>query len=293
MTVIDKFTLAEVDLARKPRSVRTVQMKSFGLEGIPTIWISLSTAILLVALWWFTAEYKLVSSLFLPHPAEVVHQFFVIARDGYAGAPLTDHVLASLFRIGLAAVLAIVTGIPLGLLMGLNRWAKGILDTPIEFYWPLPPLSYLPLMIIWLGIGETPKITLLYLAMFAPICLAARSRRAVAAGGACTGGTCTWRVQPAAFRPYCPSERAAGNPHRYPYRARRRLGHAGGSRTHCLDAGHRLPDHVCRPVPGNGCGFCRHCHHLALRLRLCLCGAAGRAVSGAVARKGVSHGSAE
>lgn len=175
MTVIDKFTLAEVDLARKPRSVRTVQMKSFGLEGIPTVWISLSTAILLVALWWFTAEYKLVSSLFLPHPAEVVHQFFVIARDGYAGAPLTDHVLASLFRIGLAAVLAIVTGIPLGLLMGLNRWAKGILDTPIEFYWPLPPLSYLPLMIIWLGIGETSKITLLYLAMFAPICLAAQS----------------------------------------------------------------------------------------------------------------------
>ncbi|MEN9895627.1 MAG: hypothetical protein RIR97_1479, partial [Pseudomonadota bacterium] len=56
-----------------------------------------------------------------------------------------------------------------------NRWAKGILDTPIEFYWPLPPLAYLPLMIIWLGIGETSKITLLVLAMFAPICLSAQS----------------------------------------------------------------------------------------------------------------------
>ena len=64
---------------------------------------------------------------------------------------------------------------PVGLVMGLNRWAKGILDTPIEFYWPLPPLAYLPLMIIWLGIGETSKITLLALAMFAPICLSAQA----------------------------------------------------------------------------------------------------------------------
>ena len=55
--------------------------------------------------------------------------------------------------------------------MGLNKWAKGVFDAPIEFYWPLPPLAYLPLMIIWLGIGETSKIALLALAMFAPIVL--------------------------------------------------------------------------------------------------------------------------
>ena len=59
--------------------------------------------------------------------------------------------------------------------MGLNRWAKGMFDAPIEFYWPLPPLAYLPLMIIWLGIGEATKITLLALAMFAPIVLSAQA----------------------------------------------------------------------------------------------------------------------
>ena len=62
-----------------------------------------------------------------------------------------------------------------GLLMGLNRLAKGVFDAPIEFYWPLPPLSYLPLMIIWLGIGEASKITLLTLAMFAPVVLSAQA----------------------------------------------------------------------------------------------------------------------
>ena len=58
---------------------------------------------------------------------------------------------------------------------GLSRWAKGVFDTPIEFYWPLPPLAYLPLMIIWLGIGEASKITLLTMAMFAPIAIAAQA----------------------------------------------------------------------------------------------------------------------
>lgn len=176
MTVIDKFSAFESEeRSTAIATPRTVRMPAFGMAGQSTTAISLVTALVLVAGWWFAAEYRLVSSLFLPHPGEVLHQFLVVARDGYAGAPLIDHVLASLFRIGLAAALAVAIGIPLGLLMGLNRFAKGILDTPIEFYWPLPPLSYLPLMIIWLGIGETSKVTLLFLAMFAPICLAAQA----------------------------------------------------------------------------------------------------------------------
>lgn len=176
MTVIDKLTPFEGGVHSAPEAnPRTVRMPAFGLAGQSTTLISLVTAAVLLGGWWFAADNRLVSSLFLPHPAEVLHQFVTVARDGYAGAPLTDHVVASLFRIGLAAALAIATGIPLGLMMGLNRYAKGILDTPIEFYWPLPPLSYLPLMIIWLGIGETSKVTLLFLAMFAPICLAAQA----------------------------------------------------------------------------------------------------------------------
>ena len=98
-----------------------------------------------------------------------------IYQDGYANASLFEHVSASLLRIFTAAAIAIVLGVPIGLLMGLNKWAKGVFDTPIEFYWPLPPLAYLPLMIIWLGIGETSKIALLALAMFAPIVLSAQA----------------------------------------------------------------------------------------------------------------------
>ncbi|MBB4006910.1 ABC transporter permease subunit [Allorhizobium taibaishanense] len=174
MTAIELDTASAKNTAVSSPT-RTVRPIGFGLEGKSTTAISITTAIVLIALWWLATELKLVPKLFLPSPAEVLRQLVTIFNDGYAGASLGDHVEASLFRIGLAAALAVVTAVPLGLLMGLNRWAKGVLDTPIEFYWPLPPLSYLPLMIIWLGIGETSKISLLFLAMFAPICLSAQA----------------------------------------------------------------------------------------------------------------------
>jgi taurine transport system permease protein len=158
--------------AEQPKLVR---MRGFGAGDKPTIVISIATALALLAAWWIVARLALVPHLFLPTPQEVWTQVGAIYRDGYAGASLSEHVSASLFRIVTAAAIATVVGIPVGLLMGLNRWVKGVLDTPIEFYWPLPPLAYLPLMIIWLGIGETSKVTLLVLAMFAPICLSAQA----------------------------------------------------------------------------------------------------------------------
>ncbi|WP_413814193.1 ABC transporter permease subunit [Aureimonas sp. Leaf427] len=163
------------DAAATTDQPRLVRLRGFGAEGRPTKAISLVTAVVIVTAWWLVSRFGLVSPLFLPSPGEVVDQAVLIAADGYAGASLWSHVSASLTRIVTAALIACSLGIPLGLLMGLNRTAKGVLDVPIEFYWPLPPLAYLPLMIIWLGIGETSKITLLVLAMFAPICLSAQA----------------------------------------------------------------------------------------------------------------------
>jgi taurine transport system permease protein len=150
-------------------------MRSFGIEGQSTAGISLVTGLAILLLWWLVALSGRVPHLFLPTPAEVLATATSIFQDGYANATLWEHVSASLTRILSALLIAVAAGIPLGLLMGLNRWAKGVLDTPIEFYWPLPPLAYLPLMIIWLGIGETSKIALLTLAMFAPVVLSAQA----------------------------------------------------------------------------------------------------------------------
>jgi taurine transport system permease protein len=129
----------------------------------------------ILLLWWAASEARLVPHLFLPTPEEVVSAAISFYQDGYANASMWEHVSASLVRILTAAAIAIALGAPVGLFMGLSRWAKGVFDTPIEFYWPLPPLAYLPLMIIWLGIGEASKIALLTMAMFAPIAIAAQA----------------------------------------------------------------------------------------------------------------------
>jgi taurine transport system permease protein len=160
--------------ARAP-ATRRRRRRALGPTTASTLAISLATGFALLALWFVATRYEWSSPLFLPSPAEVFTQFVAVATDGYADGTLYEHVIASLGRIIAALAFAIVLGVPVGLAMGLNRWAKGIFSVPIDLYWGLPPLAYLPLLIIWLGIGETSKIVLLTLATFAPICLSAQA----------------------------------------------------------------------------------------------------------------------
>jgi taurine transport system permease protein len=96
-------------------------------------------------------------------------------NEEFSGATLWQHTLWSLFRVFGAFFLACVTAIPVGIAMGVNRAFRGVFDPPIEFYRPIPPLGYLPLTVIWLGIGDLQKVTLIYLAIFAPMAMNARA----------------------------------------------------------------------------------------------------------------------
>jgi taurine transport system permease protein len=91
------------------------------------------------------------------------------------GKTLLEHFSWSFTRVFGAFFLAVVTAVPVGILMGVSRVARGVFDPPIEFYRPLPPLAYLPLVIIWFGIEETSKVILIYLACFAPLAVSARA----------------------------------------------------------------------------------------------------------------------
>ncbi len=166
---------SNAELETPARDIRVVKMRGFGIGERSTVPISIATALVILIAWWAASEAQLVPHLFLPTPKEVFDAALSFWRDGYANATMWEHVSASLIRILSAGAIAIALGVPVGLFMGLSRWAKGVFDTPIEFYWPLPPLAYLPLMIIWLGIGEASKITLLTMAMFAPVAIAAQA----------------------------------------------------------------------------------------------------------------------
>ncbi|MET3660345.1 ABC transporter permease subunit [Aquamicrobium ahrensii] len=137
--------------------------------------ISLITALVLIAAWFLITSMGWVRPLFLPSPIAVYNKFILAMTEGVANSTLVEHTLASLGRVFGAFALACVTAIPIGIMMGVNRFVRGVLDPIIEFYRPLPPLAYLPLVIIWLGIGEFPKVFLIFLAIFAPMAIAARA----------------------------------------------------------------------------------------------------------------------
>lgn len=134
--------------------------------------LSVATLLVLLAVWWAVTALQLISPLFLPAPQQVLHQLVVIASpQGFMDATLWQHLAASLGRILVALLAAVVIGVPVGIAMGLSDTVRGLLDPLIEIYRPVPPLAYLPLMVIWFGIGETSKILLIYLAIFAPVTL--------------------------------------------------------------------------------------------------------------------------
>src|SRR5690606_17059121 len=126
----------------------------------PTATISVLTVIVLFVLWFVATNFGWVKSLFLPSPQAVFRQFVEYLTGVANDRPLWEHFAWSMFRVFSAFALACLTAIPVGIAMGVSRVVRGVFDPPIEFYRPLPPLAYLPLIIIWFGIDELPKVTL-------------------------------------------------------------------------------------------------------------------------------------
>ena len=155
--------------------IRHVRGYSVPGEGSSTT-IAFVTVVALLVLWWVATHNGWIRDLFLPTPERIITSFSEAWKgEIQGGRPLPEHFGWSLFRVFTAFALACVTAIPVGIAMGVSRIARGIFDPPVEFYRPLPPLAYLPLIVIWFGIEETAKIVLIYLACFAPLAMAARA----------------------------------------------------------------------------------------------------------------------
>lgn len=134
--------------------------------------ITLATWVVLILAWYLVTRFQWVSSTLFPSPGKVWNTFLTILQNGYNRISLWAHLGASFQRLFTAMGLAILTGIPLGLLSGYFSKVRAVIDSVVEFYRPLPPLAYYTLLILWLGIDNESKIMLLYLAGFAPIYIA-------------------------------------------------------------------------------------------------------------------------
>jgi taurine transport system permease protein len=133
-----------------------------------------ATIAVLIAGWLILSWGGVVSDLFLPGPDELWDAFTDLLQNGYKARPLWEHILDSLIRVFAGFGTGAAVGTLLGLAMGYLPTVDALAAPFVEFLRPLPQLAYLVLLIIWLGIGETSKITLLFLAALPVSAVAAR-----------------------------------------------------------------------------------------------------------------------
>ncbi len=141
---------------------------------LPSWAITLASIALVLAAWFGVTEGGLVRDLFLPGPADLWSGLVELVDDGYKGRPLLVHIGDSLVRVGAGFATGVAAGTLLGLAMGYLPRLDALAAPFVEFLRPLPQLAYLILLIIWLGIGETSKITMLFLAALPVAAIAAR-----------------------------------------------------------------------------------------------------------------------
>lgn len=128
----------------------------------------LYAAIFIVVVWQLVVVVTKPHPSLLPPPSAVAAGFAELVATG----ELFVHMFASLKRVFLAWVLSSVVAIPLGLAMGRSRRLERLIDPLIELFRPISPLAWIPLAILWFGIGESGKIFIVFIGTFFPTLLA-------------------------------------------------------------------------------------------------------------------------
>lgn len=121
----------------------------------------------IVIVWQLVVALTNAHVAILPPPLLAAQTFVGLVASG----ELFVHVGASLGRVVSAWLLSAVVAIPLGLAMGRSKRLENIVDPVVELFRPISPLAWIPLAILWFGIGETGKIFIIFIATFFPILL--------------------------------------------------------------------------------------------------------------------------
>lgn len=131
-----------------------------------TRWYSVGSVLTLFVIWAVATNVGLVSGKNLPTPQAMGHALWDFITIGYQGKSFLDNVGHSVFRAMAGLTLGVVLGVPLGLLIGYHEKLNAIVSPIIGFLRPIPALAFIPLVILYLGIGEVSKIAVIWLAAF-------------------------------------------------------------------------------------------------------------------------------
>jgi taurine transport system permease protein len=139
--------------------------------------LPLLSLVVFFVLWQLAAASGIWNQTFVPYPSTVWRAFLDVSTThdgtrGYAGYLLWEHLYMTLRRVFAGVIVGVGLGVLLGLVMGSVSWVRSVLEPWLTFLRALPPLAYFFLLVIWLGIDEAPKVTLLALAALPPAAVA-------------------------------------------------------------------------------------------------------------------------
>jgi len=145
-----------------PQSVR----KARTAAPLPTLALSLMSLLALFIVWTVVSTSGWIPAGYLPTPLDLFREASTLVKDGYKDASLFEHVKISLFRTLAGFVLGILFGVPLGLWTGYSR-VGGALASPImAFIRPIPPIAFIPMVVLYFGLGEVGKVVLIFWTSF-------------------------------------------------------------------------------------------------------------------------------
>jgi ABC-type nitrate/sulfonate/bicarbonate transport system permease component len=134
--------------------------------SLPTL-----SVVAFIVLWEVIVRWRGIAPIFLPAPSSIATTLW----DMIANGTMEYHVGVTVLRIFVGFLVAAVTGIALGMLMGMSRIVARVADIWIAALYPLPKISLIPLLIIWLGTGEAYRIVISAITAFFPIVMSTYS----------------------------------------------------------------------------------------------------------------------
>ena len=156
LLVQEKKKAGEMAERKKKKSSRRRFLSAISFIAVIFVWYAL------------TSWAKIIPPAFLPPPQYILTDFLRVIFSPYVGNTLIGHTLVSLEIVLGGFFLAILIGIPLGILMGWFKRIEAIVDPLFQMLRPIPPLAWIPLSLLWFGIGIKSKIFVIWLAAFVP-----------------------------------------------------------------------------------------------------------------------------
>lgn len=133
-------------------------------QPLPNYVYSAASVLCLVAAWVLLSPF--VKPGYLPTPKEMGVTLVDLIQNGYQGHSLAEHIGISLFRTLTGFLIGVVLGVPMGLLTGYSERAAAIVSPIMAFIRPIPPIAFIPMSVLYFGLGEVGKIVLIAFVSF-------------------------------------------------------------------------------------------------------------------------------